>query len=248
MLATGIKQRYESLQERVEKICTRIGRDAETVRIMAVSKQQPPERVTEALQAGLRLFGENRVQELVQRWPESTQTQERCLESAVPRSDVHVSLIGHLQRNKAQKVAGFIDSIESIDSVRTIEAVERSRDTANPVDVLVQINTSGEQSKFGIADDREAVFTVVDSLASSAVLRPRGVMTVAPFVNDDAAIRRCFRSLYRWYELIGDRYNLDGWDTVSMGMSGDYEIAIEEGSTEIRIGTTLFGARNAGKG
>ncbi|MFW6233763.1 MAG: YggS family pyridoxal phosphate-dependent enzyme [Spirochaetota bacterium] len=232
MPATGIKQRYESLQERVDTICARLGRNPETVRIMAVSKQQHPDRITEALQAGIRLFGENRVGELVQRWPELKHAQEHCLDSTVRRSDVHVSLIGHLQRNKARKVAGFIDSIESIDNVRTIEAVEHSRDE--------------NDSMFGIADDRGMVFSVVDRLASSSVLRPRGVMTVAPFVNDEKAIRGCFRSLYRWYELIGDHYKLEGWDTVSMGMSGDYEIAIEEGSTEIRIGTTLFGARNPG--
>ncbi|TVQ25252.1 MAG: YggS family pyridoxal phosphate-dependent enzyme [Spirochaetaceae bacterium] len=245
MSESGIRRRYEAFQERIAEACERTGRSADSVRLMAVSKQQPDAKITEALEAGIRWFGENRVQELVRRWPERLNVDDDCLESGVLRKDVHVSLIGHLQRNKAAQVSAFVDSIESIDNPRTVDALVSRLSTHTPLDVLVQINTSGEASKFGLPEDEKQIFELVDMLCRVDTLRPRGVMTVAPFVDDEKAIRRCFKSLHAWYEKIGREYTIDRWDTVSMGMSGDFEIAVEEGSTEVRIGTGIFGERSS---
>ncbi len=243
MSKSGIRRRYEAFQERISEACERTGRSTDSVRLMAVSKQQPDAKITEALDAGIRCFGENRVQELVRRWPATLDADGDCLDSGVRRKDVHVSLIGHLQRNKAAQVSGFVDSIESIDNPRTVDALVSRLSTQAPMDVLVQINTSGEKSKFGLAEDEKEIFELVDLLCSVDALRPRGVMTVAPFVDDERAIRGCFQSLRAWYEKIGREYTIDLWDTISMGMSGDFEIAVEEGSTEVRIGTGIFGER-----
>ncbi len=245
---TGIRERYAALRAQVDRACDRAGRESSSVQIMAVSKQQPLEKVREALQAGIRIFGENRVQELVQKWPDAGQGEVDCLDSGVHRNAVHVSLIGHLQRNKASRVAGYIDRIESLDNERTVDALVPRYSGSRPLDALIQINTSGEQSKYGLPDEEKAVFGFMDHILQYDSIRPRGVMTIAPFVNDEQAIRQCFRTLYSWHERIASRYGLSDWDTVSMGMSGDFAIAIEEGSTEIRIGTQLFGPRTSGPG
>lgn len=217
---------------------------------MVVTKTRSLAEISEVMAAGARSFGENRVQEIMAKWsplsdehnaalsfPQKAQSLPRIPE----RASVRLSLVGHLQSNKVSKVADRVDAVASIDKVSTVHALAKR--ITRTMDVLVQINTSGEDSKFGLPEDERAIRAVIEGLLDHSNLRLRGVMTIAPFIEDREAIRASFVSLRRWFEWIGSRYNPECWDTLSMGMSGDMEIAIEEGSTQVRPGTAVFGPR-----
>ena len=250
MQEDSIRQRYEGVCERVRTACRRAHRDPDDVEIMVVTKTRSAAEIREVMAAGARSFGESKVQEITAKWsplsagehaalifPEATQ----AVGDVPERKSVRLSLVGHLQSNKVSKVIDRVDSVSSIDKVETAHALAKR--AVRPMDVLVQINTSGEASKFGLSEDESAIGTVIEQLLEHRDLRLRGVMTIAPFIEDREAIRNSFVSLRRWFEWIGTRYNPERWDTVSMGMSGDLEIAIEEGSTQVRPGTAVFGPR-----
>lgn len=196
---------------------------------MAVTKGFPRETVQAALSAGLTLFGENRVQE----------AEEKFVELA-GLCELH--LIGHLQRNKARTAAATFSCVQSIDKTETAEALDsRCAERGSVMDVLLEMNTSGEQSKSGYLS-RDELLRSMEVIRGLSHLRVRGLMTVGPLSDDEARIRSAFSLLRTLYEEIRAGGGA-GFDTLSMGMSGDFEAAIEEGSTLVRIGTALFGPR-----
>lgn len=195
---------------------------------MAVTKGFPRELVAESLAAGVSLFGENRVQEA-----------ERKFAELSGRCEVH--LIGHLQTNKARAAAGLFSCVQSIDSLHTAEALHaRCAECDRSMDVLLELNTSGEESKSGFRG-RNELLSCLDALGNLPRLRPRGLMTVGPLTDDPGKIRASFSRLRLLFEEISSLSPI--FDTISMGMSADFELAIEEGSTLVRVGTALFGPR-----
>jgi pyridoxal phosphate enzyme (YggS family) len=219
-----VAQRLESLQDRINDACYRVGRPIESVQLMAVSKRQPEERILEAIHAGLRLFGESRVQET------------RAKQDLFP-SDADIHLIGHLQRNKAREAAQLYQAVDSIDALRTAKALDRwaKERSTGPQTILLEVNTSGEESKQGVwgFDALQELYEAVHNLEH---LHVAGLMTIGPISRDEAVLRRAFAELRSYAERLDLR-------ELSMGMSNDFEYAILEGATTVRLGTALFGAR-----
>ena len=220
-----------AIRARMDAACARAGRSPESVRLLPVSKTISVERVRAAIAAGLHMLGENKVQE----------AKEKA--EALAGADVRWSIIGHLQSNKARYVARFAQEFQALDSVKVAEALQRRLEIeGRTLDVYVQVNTSAEPSKFGLEPD--AALDFARELPAVPALRVRGLMTLAIFSSDDERVRRCFRLLRE----VQERLRQDGpaglaWDELSMGMSGDFEAAIEEGSTVVRVGQAIFGAR-----
>ena len=221
------------VKTKVSEAARRSGRSIDSIEIMAVTKTLPEEAVKEAYEAGLRLFGENRLQEAIAKYADKP-------------SDLRLHLIGHLQRNKAKLAVRTVTCVESIDKIETASVLARlCSESDTPMEVLIEFNTSGEDSKFGVKDEDE-LFRVLDAIQKLSILRIRGLMTIGPFTNDDMRIRQAFALLKNLFERIHDSWHIADFDTLSMGMSGDYEKAVEEGATRIRIGTALFGPRSDG--
>jgi len=235
--------RLEAIRERATRVAGRIERarartDGAPVSTVAVTKGHPFEVVEAALDAGFRLLGENRVQEL--------DDKARRLADAGRADEAEWHLIGHLQRNKVRQALPLFDLIHSVDSPRLArelskEAVKAEREVRG----LVQVNTSGEGSKSGFEGDADAVVAAVAELAELPGLRLVGMMTMAPFTDDEATLRRTFAGARELWQRCGRE--VAGFEArhLSMGMSNDYEIAVEEGSTMVRLGTVLFGERDA---
>jgi pyridoxal phosphate enzyme (YggS family) len=225
-----IRDHLSTVVRGVENAAARRGRNPAEIEIMAVTKMLPEEAIDSALSAGITLFGENRVQEAMQKYPPS------------PRQ-YRLHLIGHLQRNKAKFVPGFFDCVESIDKIETAAALDRRcGEAGHTVDILLEYNTSGEESKSGFRT-AEALIAEIPSIVDLPNLRLRGLMTIAPFTDDTSRIRAAFRSLRELFEQVRALVDSTSFDTLSMGMSSDYEIAVEEGATRIRVGSALFGSR-----
>lgn len=216
----------------------RAGRDPTSVRLVAATKTLLPAHIVMAINAGLRIFGENRVQEALVKM-RALASEERSL------SDVSWHMIGHLQKNKVKEVVGHFDLIHSVDSLALAQAIDdRARMLETSQQILLQVNVSGESSKYGLAPT--AVRSTVHELASMKYVRLRGLMTIPPFAETSQQTRAIFRSLRSLATEIEDE-GIDGVDMteLSMGMSDDYEIAIEEGATMVRIGSGIFGERKA---
>ena len=225
-----VAQQLREVRERIERAAAGSGRDPETVRLVAVTKTHPRSVVDEAVDAGITAFGENRVQEASDKYADI--------------SDVELHLIGHLQRNKARLVPGLFSWVESIDAYATAEALSRRCDAFGAeCSILLQLNSSGESSKYGYAE-ADALLDEAARIAELPALSVRGVMTIGPFTDDRAEIARAFATTRDAYERLQRELPSAAVDTLSMGMSHDFEIAIEEGSTEIRVGSVLFGARS----
>ncbi len=226
-----VRDNIIQIEERINNACAIAGRDRSSLRLMAVSKLQPPERVQEAIEFGIRLFGESRVQE----------TKER--RDLFP-SDAEVHLIGHLQRNKARDAVQLYSAIQSIDAARTVDALESQMEQQGISDILtvfIEMNTSGEESKSGVRSFDE-LLNLAKRLERSSLLELSGLMTIGPFTDDTDRVRRAFSTLRdyrdRLEKAIGKKY-----PELSMGMSDDLEAAVLEGSTMLRIGTDIFGRR-----
>ncbi|MFI5206694.1 MAG: YggS family pyridoxal phosphate-dependent enzyme [Gemmatimonadales bacterium] len=220
----------EAVRERIAQAARRAGRDPAVVRIVAVTKSHPVEVVRQAAGEGLLDIGENRVQEALAK------------QEAWPDAPVRWHLIGHLQRNKAKLVAGRFALIHSLDSVRLADALEQAAAAKNVVqDVLVQVNVAREDQKDGCAPE-QAEALVAHALAQPH-LRLRGMMAMAPFTDDVAVQRATFRGLRELRDRIDSSLQLSTLSVLSMGMSSDFEIAVEEGATLLRLGTILFGER-----
>ena len=221
-----------AIQARIAAACLRAGRDPASVRLLPVSKTQPEASVRLAHAAGCRLLGENKPQEAYGKW-QATQD--------LP--DLRWSVIGHLQTNKAKLVARCASEFQALDSLRVAEALERRLQAeGRALDVFVQVNTSGEASKYGLPPGEVAAF--LRALPAFPALRMRGLMTLALFSSEAARVRRCFVLLRTLRERLRQEAPAGiVLDELSMGMSGDFEIAIEEGATVVRVGQAIFGAR-----
>ncbi len=221
-----------TVQARIVAACQRVGRDPGSVRLLPVSKTKPEASIRLAYAAGCRFLGENKVQEAHQKW-----------EAMQDLADLQWSVIGHLQTNKARLVARFAAEFQALDSLRVAEALDRRLQVeGRALDVFVQVNTSGEASKYGLAP--EDVSDFIQSLPAYSALRVRGLMTLALFSSEAERVRRCFIQLRDLRDqLRQDTPASITLDELSMGMSGDFEIAIEEGATVVRVGQAIFGAR-----
>lgn len=221
-----------AIRSRIEAACHRGGRKPEEVRLIAVSKTVPAERVREAVALGIRDLGENRVQEA---------TEKAAALGAGPTWH----LLGHLQSNKAKKAVELFSWVHSLDSAEIAgEVAKRSAAIGKTIDALIELNLTGESQKTGL--DPARLDETVEAIRNLPGLRLRGLMTMAPFTDDLETVRRCFRELRDTLERTRDLHNLGpDFRDLSMGMTGDFEIAIEEGSTMIRIGRALFGDRPA---
>ncbi|GHV75947.1 YggS family pyridoxal phosphate enzyme [Spirochaetia bacterium] len=231
----GIPEAIETIQERIHKACARSGRKAEEVRLMGVSKFHELPAIEEAWKAGIRLFGESRVQEAASKFSD--------FEAKHPETELH--MIGSLQRNKAKIVTGRIaggylfDAVQSVDRDELIAELGRlTGDRKNPLIVLLEYHTA-EDSKSGYPD-LDSLFRAADAVLAFPGLALRGLMTMAPLTRDEAAIRASFRAMVFARDALAARFPAADWSCLSMGMSGDFEIAIEEGSTLVRIGTAIF--------
>ena len=228
-----IRENVNRVQERIATACQRAGRAAGSVTLVAVSKTFPADKVREAYRCGLRRFGENRVQEA-----EGKIAELRGL-------DIYWHLIGHLQTNKAGKAAEIFQFIESLDTFKLAEKLNQARESSGePLPVLLQVNLGREATKFGIP--REEVWEVARRVSELPRLRIRGLMTMPPYSEDPEQARPYFRGLRELAESIS-RQNLSNvsMEALSMGMSHDFETAIEEGATLVRVGTAIFGSRSA---
>lgn len=225
-----IKENLDVVRKRIEEACIRAGRKPEEVTLVAVSKTKPASMAEEAYLAGVRDFGENRVQEITSK-------------AAQLPKDIRWHMIGHLQRNKVSQVIGESVLIHSVDSLRLArqieeEAAKRGLNT----DILLEVNAAREESKFGFMT--EEVEEAVMAISRFPHVHIRGLMTIAPFVENPEQNRGIFKKLFQFAVDI-DKKNIDNvtMGVLSMGMTGDYEVAIEEGATMIRVGTGIFGTR-----
>jgi pyridoxal phosphate enzyme (YggS family) len=236
-----------AIEERIDGACRRSGRKREELTLMGVTKLVTAEAVREAWSAGLRCFGENRVQEALAKYGEDAKFGGQGLRATCPGMELH--LIGALQRNKAKLAAVLFDCVQSVD--REDIAAELAKQTvgrASPLPLLLEFRT-GEDSKSGFTS-LDGLLGTVELILGCPSLSVRGLMTIAPFTDDDQIVRSAFRQLVKLRQELERRFPFGpvgetrhSWDCLSMGMSGDFETAIEEGSTLLRIGTAIFGER-----
>ncbi|RRD23889.1 YggS family pyridoxal phosphate-dependent enzyme [Actinomyces bowdenii] len=221
----------EAVRGRIAGAARRAGRDARAIRLLPVSKTVPEERLRAAFAAGVTQMGENKVQEGLRK------------SRGLADLGIHWALIGHLQTNKARDAAAFADEFQALDSLRLAQALQRRLEAAGrSLEVYVQVNSSGEDSKSGLEPHRLPAF--LEALADYPALRVRGLMTLAARTDDRERVRACFR-LMRELRDAALAEGTIGPGLLSMGMSGDMELAIEEGSDCVRVGQAIFGARAA---
>lgn len=225
-----IEDNLHAVEENISAACDKSGRAREDVTLIAVSKTKPVEMLREAYDLGCRDFGENKVQELTEKY------------NQMP-GDVRWHMIGHLQRNKVKYIVDKVYMIHSVDSLRLAEEISKEAVKKNvTVSVLVEVNVAGEESKFGTT--AEETVSLVENIAKLPNIVVKGLMTIAPYVEDSEENRLYFAKLKQIYVDITHK-NIDNvyMEELSMGMTGDYEVAIEEGATYIRVGTGIFGER-----
>lgn len=226
-----IKENLEEVEARITRTCERSGRERSEVTLISVSKTKPVEMLQEAYDAGSRDFGENKPQEIREKYPQ------------LP-TDIRWHMIGHLQRNKIKYIIDKVCMIHSVDSIRLAEAIdEEAKKHGIVMPVLIEVNVAEEESKFGVhLDEVESLIRQISELSNIQV---QGLMTIAPFTENAEDNRIYFRKLRNLYVDIKDK-NIDNVNmcNLSMGMTGDYEVAVEEGATMVRVGTGIFGARS----
>jgi pyridoxal phosphate enzyme (YggS family) len=236
---TALGENLERLEEVIGAACRAAGRSRSEVELMAVSKTFPAEAIAEAAALGLTLFGENRVQEFSAKVLRAAETGTWAV-----RGRLKFHLIGHLQSNKAAKAVELFDGVDSLDSVRLAERLnEAAGKIGKRMPVLIEVKLSPEEAKAGVEPESNEAAQLLGRLPDFANLEARGLMTIAPWGAPGDVTRACFRSLRMWrdrWAAANPRLTLD---VLSMGMSGDFTLAIAEGATRIRIGTGLFGRR-----
>jgi PLP dependent protein len=230
----SIAENIAHIRERIAATARRAGRNPDEITLMGVSKTFPVERIREAYAAGLRVFGENRVQEFA-----GKATALRGL----PDTEWH--LIGHLQTNKAAKAAELFDAVDSVDSARMAEKLNACAESAGKtLSVLIEVNVGGEEAKSGVAPASDELERILQGAPLCGNLTFRGLMTVPPYTEDPEGSRAYFRQLRQMRDSIAARGLAQiGMTLLSMGMSHDFEVAIEEGATSLRVGTAIFGER-----
>lgn len=226
-----LAENLQNVEERIQAACARANRDRNEVTLIAVSKTKPVSMLEEVYAEGIRCFGENKVQELTEK------------HDKLP-SDVKWHMIGHLQRNKVKYIVDKVDLIHSVDSVRLAETIEQEavkKDVIVPV--LVEVNVAEEDSKFGLKVNE--VLSIIEEISKFPHIRIKGLMTIAPYVENPEENRPVFARLRKLSVDIAEK-NIDNVsvEILSMGMTNDYEVAIEEGATMVRVGTGIFGERN----
>ncbi|MFC7618722.1 YggS family pyridoxal phosphate-dependent enzyme [Microlunatus sp. GCM10028923] len=227
-----IVENLAAVRRKIERACAAAGRDPSEVRLLPVSKTHPPELIMEAYRAGERLFGENRPQELAAK-----------AEQLRDVDDLKFAAIGHLQTNKAKLITDWASEFHALDSIKVAEVLDRRLQQAGrSLDVFLQVNSSGEDQKFGLPPEEVAGFAA--ALADYSSLRVRGLMTLAIFSDDQVRVGACF-ALMRDLQarLRDDDAAVGSYDELSMGMSGDFELAIAYGATTVRVGQSIFGTR-----
>ena len=226
-----LKDQLQEVEKRIQAACDRAGKKSEEVTLIAVSKTKPVETLQEAYDLGVRIFGENKVQELTAKY------------EALPK-DIHWHMIGHLQTNKVKYIIDKAELIHSVDSLKLAETIEKEAAKHDLIaDILVEVNVAEEESKFGMK--MEEVIPFVEKVSAFPHVRVRGLMTIAPFVEDPEENRSIFADLHKLYiDIKKKNHDNDTVSVLSMGMTNDYEVAIEEGATMVRVGTGIFGARN----
>ena len=226
-----VAENLAQVQKNINESCNKINRDPNEVTLIAVSKTKPVEMLKEAYDAGARVFGENKVQEIVDKYDQMP-------------SDVKWHMIGHLQTNKVKYIVDKVKLIHSVDSFKLGEVIEKEAAKQNRIiDILLEVNVAQESSKFGLKT--EEVIPLMEKFSQLPHIRVKGLMTIAPFVENPEENRAIFADLHKLYVDIKQK-NIDNGTVsiLSMGMTNDYEVAIEEGATMVRIGTGIFGARN----
>ena len=229
-----IKENLISVENEIREACLRAGRRREDVTLIAVSKTKPVSDLEEAYALGVRVFGENKVQELADKY------------EVLPK-DIEWHMIGHLQRNKVKYIIDKVALIHSVDSLRLAETIEKEAAKRNiTVNILIEVNVAREESKFGLMPEELEEF--IAKISDFSHIRVKGLMTIAPFVADSEENRVIFQRLHKLSVDIETK-NVDNitMRVLSMGMTNDYAVAIEEGATMVRVGTGIFGARNYSK-
>ncbi|MBP5264031.1 MAG: YggS family pyridoxal phosphate-dependent enzyme [Lachnospiraceae bacterium] len=226
-----IKENYFEVNEKVGKACDRAGRNRDCVTLIAVSKTKPLEDLREAYEAGARDFGENKVQELVDKIPQMP-------------NDVRWHMIGHLQRNKVKYIVDKVYMIHGVDSLKLGEEISKEAVKHGvTVRILIEVNVAGEDTKYGVSPEEAPQLAI--GLSKLPGISLQGLMTIAPYVTDPEENRLIFAKLRQLAVDISEK-NIDNvsMNVLSMGMTGDYEVAVEEGATFVRVGTGIFGERN----
>nr|WP_319474942.1 YggS family pyridoxal phosphate-dependent enzyme [uncultured Sphaerochaeta sp.] len=223
-----LREHYQEILESLAEAARIAGRKPSDVTLMAVSKTRTYQEVLDLYSCGQLLYGENRVQEVQEKVP-----------LARPEG-MRMHLIGHLQSNKAKKAVELFDGIDSVDSLKLAKKIEGY--LSHPFPILLELKTTQEESKSGFSSEDE-LFSALDVIMQSSYLQVRGLMTIGPLNGDEKMIRTAFSQLRNAYDAVQERFAPPSFDTLSMGMSGDYRLAIEEGSNLVRIGTKLFGKR-----
>ncbi len=226
-----LEDNLKEVERRIEAACKRAGRSRDEVTLIAVSKTKPVSMLQEAYDLGVRVFGENKVQEIRDKY------------EALPK-DIEWHMIGHLQTNKVKYIVDKVKLIHSVDSLRLAETIEREAEKHGcTADILLEVNVAEEESKFGLKMDE--VIPLAEKISQFSHVNLRGLMTIAPFVDNPEKNRTIFADLQKLYVDIKEK-NIDNGTVsiLSMGMTNDYEVAIEEGATMVRIGTGIFGARD----
>ncbi|MDO4556366.1 MAG: YggS family pyridoxal phosphate-dependent enzyme [Lachnospiraceae bacterium] len=229
-----LQENYEVVKENIKKACQRVGRREDEVTLIAVSKTKPLSDIEEVMETGCVDFGENKVQEL-------------CDKEEKIKRPVKWHLIGHLQTNKVKYIVDKVALIHSVDSVKLAECISKEAVKKQvSVPVLVQVNIADEDTKFGLS--KAETEEVLRKIASLPGIKVKGLMTIAPFVDDPEENRIHFKNMYQLFvDMKEKRIDNVDMETLSMGMTGDYQVAVEEGATMVRVGTGIFGARNYNK-
>ena len=230
-MSTIVADNLRNVHSNIKLACEKSGRDVSEITLISVSKTKPVDMLKEAYDTGERCFGENKVQEICQKYPEMPE-------------DVKWHMIGHLQTNKVKQVIDKVVLIHSVDSIKLAEVISRESEKKGIVtDILVEVNVANEDTKFGTT--YENVEALIMDIASLPAVKVRGLMTIAPFVDNPEDNRVIFRKLNQLFVDLRAK-NIDNtyMDILSMGMTNDYQVAIEEGATMIRVGTGIFGNRN----
>ena len=237
---TVLGENLERLEEAIALACRQAGRERGEVELMAVSKTYPAATIVEAAGLGLRLFGENRVQEFATKAAEL----EGLRGGAAQNMPIRMHLIGHLQSNKAARAAELFDAVDSVDSLRLAERLnEAAGKLGKRLPVLIEVKLSAAETKAGLEPESAEAGQLLERLPELEHLETRGLMTIAPWGVAEEVTRACFRSLREWRDRWAAAHPKLPLDVLSMGMSGDFALAIAEGATRIRVGTALFGKR-----
>lgn len=226
-----VAENLAQVQKNIEESCRNVNRDPGEVTLIAVSKTKPVEMLREAYDAGARVFGENKVQEIVDKYDHMP-------------SDVKWHMIGHLQRNKVKYIVDKVAMIHSVDSFRLAETIEKEAAKKNvTVPILIEVNVAQEESKYGLKP--EEVLPFIEEIADFSHIQIKGLMTIAPYVENAEENREIFRELKKLsVDIAAKNINNVTMSVLSMGMTGDYMVAVQEGATMVRVGTGIFGARN----